>query len=522
MTTEHLLFLLAAVAFARPAHADQAPPAPLQAESFPGADLGARVNAAVASLKLKVATIRVTEQGEIRTPISLDVGQTLEFGPGAWTCAAAPCITVDSGSRVLGAGVFLTRLVLGPKSAGPMIQSRDFNALVGKPEAELLKIPHALKGDHKYLPGVKYVRIQLLTLDGNLPAHPLPANGIELYGFWYWLEHLSIERFAGNGLVTEFVASGWVDPLGNDTNESYFTDVKFVANKKVGWVNRGPHDSIATGVIAANNGEWGIDVIHKEGYHSGAGLMLSNTHLYGNGGGLRTSRGANIITSNFESEANHGSGLLLRSNDNIIQGFFYANAKHGIELGEGDAFSAANTLNVQLHNNTISQVLWANSGGHTVLTGAVYAMPGQGYFTGNPDGLDLVLTAGNATPQGPLQHFPGGALRVAGDGAAQLGQTAPGQPGGGPLVIPGNGKVVIDAKKGSLFWVELQGTVKESQITNAKVGQMITIIVGQGKAGNMAFAWPKDFQSPPQVDQAPSRATVTVRVFDGSNWAVVK
>ncbi|MDI6949876.1 hypothetical protein, partial [Serratia sp. Se-RSmG] len=49
-----------------------------------------------------------------------------------------------------------------------------------------------------------------------------------------------------------------------------------------------------------NNGGWGIDVLHKEGFYSGGGLMLTNTHLYANGNGMRTESGA-IIPETIES-----------------------------------------------------------------------------------------------------------------------------------------------------------------------------------------------------------------------------
>jgi hypothetical protein len=151
---------------------------------------------------------------------------------------------------------------------------------------------------------------------------------------WFWLEDVSIERFSGDALVTQFIPSGSVHPDENDAMESYFTRVKLISNKGNGWTMRGPHDSIVSGMIAANNGGWGIDVLHKEGFYSGGGLMLTNTHLYANGNGMRTESGANILAYGIESEANKGVGLLLRSNDSIVQGTFYANKTYGVQIGD--------------------------------------------------------------------------------------------------------------------------------------------------------------------------------------------
>lgn len=515
----YFLLVTQAAAADGPSNRTRAPT--VSAELFAGTDVGTKVNTALASLNLLPGTVRVTEPGVIRVSVVIGVGQTVEFGPGDWSCAASPCITVDSSSQVVGSGVFLTRLVLAPTSPGPVIQSRDFAAFSGKPETELLKAAYRLGRDRKVLPGTKYVRLRDFTLDGGGPAEARrPANGIELYGFWSWLENLSIEHFSGHGLITEFVAAHGVSRTGNDVNESYFKNIKFISNTKCGWVNRGPHDSIASGLIAANNGEWGIDVLHKDGFHSGAGLMLSNVHLYGNGGGLRTSPGANIVATNLESEANHGSGLLLRSNDNIIHGLFYANGKHGIEVGSSETHAGANVFTVQLHNNRVSQLAWANSAGFNTVQGSVFAMPGQLHFTGSPTRADLVLVAGNFTPSSAQQYIPGG-LQINGGGVLH-GSRATSLDHRAPIVLRPKNRVVIDASKGDSFVVELQEPLTESEIQGGHVGQMLTLVVIQGKSGGNTFNWPKNLRAAPPINLAPGSSTVTVRVFDGATWTVAR
>jgi len=385
-----LLFLTPQVFAESPANKSGKPLIP--AENFLGDDIGIKVNAAVAALNQEPGIITVSIPGEIRTPIHIGVGQILQFGPGTWQCSAAPGITLDNASQVIGAGVFRTKLILASSSIGPLLQSKGFGRLASKSEAELATENHSLDGDDKSLPGVKYIQIRGLTLYGDKSNHSTPTNGIEIFGLWYWLENLSIENFSGDGLVTQFITAAGVS--GNDAMESYFTNIKLLNNGGNGWTLKGPHDSIISGVISAKNGEWGIDVMHEDGHYSGGGAMFTNTHLYSNKMGLRTAPGANILAFGLESEANKGVGLLLRSNDSVIYGTFYANGTYGIQIGE-QAFSAgANVLNVQVHNNHIAQINWERSAGYNTLNGSVFPMEGQKYYESSPIPSDQVLTAG--------------------------------------------------------------------------------------------------------------------------------
>lgn len=375
----------------------------LNIDSISSDDIGAKVNNAVFKLGKTFGTIYINSPGEIRTPIILGTGHTLIFGPGTWSCLASPCIIIDNAVQVSGSGIYRTKLILAQGGNGPLLRSKDYEKIIGLSEPDALARDNSLYGDRKALPGVKYIKIKDLTFDGKNIGKQV--NGIELYGFWMSIEDVSIERFSGDGLVTQFIPGASVDPAGNDAMESYFTRVKLISNKGNGWTARGPHDAVVTGVIAANNVGWGIDVKHKEGYFSGGGMMLNNTHLYGNGGGLRTENGATIIASGFESEANKGVGLLLRSNDSIIQGSFYANGSYGIQFGDGVSFAGANVLNVQVHNNKVAQVYWQSSGGYNSLTGTIFPNDSnQKYFESRPTQHDQVLTAGPWA----VQHLPGG------------------------------------------------------------------------------------------------------------------
>ncbi|MBH3085160.1 hypothetical protein [Serratia bockelmannii] len=372
--------------------------------AFSTADVGDIINKEIIAANGKQITIKVNEPGEIKSTIKLGVGQVIEFSPGVWTCSASPCIVIDNASQVIGSGIYRTQLKLALASSGPIIQSADYEKLSSLSEKNALKIASPLDGDRKSLPGVKYIKIKDITIDGG-DGKKASVNGVEIYGLWFWLEDVSIERFSGDALVTQFIPSGSVHPDENDAMESYFTRVKLISNKGNGWTMRGPHDSIVSGMIAANNGGWGIDVLHKEGFYSGGGLMLTNTHLYANGNGMRTESGANILAYGIESEANKGVGLLLRSNDSILQGTFYANRTYGVQIGDDESYSGVNNLNLQLHNNKIAQLKWGNNAGHNMINAVVFPNDSsQRYFEGSPSNTDYVATSGpNA-----VQQFPGG------------------------------------------------------------------------------------------------------------------
>lgn len=370
-------------------------------------DAGKLVGQALQQLGTRHGNVVVEGGGEIKTPIVLGVGQSLYFGPGKWSCFASPCITVDSGSDLVGSGVYKTRIERAPGTAGPIVQSKHFDKFAMMSEVDTEAEDNSLEFDRKNLPGVKFVKIKDLTFDGRRADQTESANGIEIYGLWFTIEDVSIERFNGDGLVTQFIPGGTIEPDSTDAMESNFTKVKLLGNKGNGWTFRGPHDSIATNVISALNEGWGIDVQHKEGYYSGGGMMLVNTHLYANGNGMRTGAGANILAFGLESEANHGVGLLLRSNDSVVVGTFYANGTYGIQVGEDEFFAGANVMTVQLHNNREAQLSWGNSGGYNLVTAAIYPNDAtQKFFEGTPTRHDQVLTTGPAA----VQHFSGGSV----------------------------------------------------------------------------------------------------------------
>jgi hypothetical protein len=152
-----------------------------------------------------------------------------------------------------------------------------------------------------------------------------------------------------------------------------------------------------------------LDVEHKEDYYSGGGLMLTNVHAYGNTlGGVRTQKGANILAFGLESEANHGPGVLLRSNDNVVHGEFYTNKSYGIQIGDDSFYSGANLIEAQLHNNGEAQIYFDKSAGYNYVTGVVYASGMQKYVLGTVTSDDVLSTVvGGLNKPAVPQQFQG-------------------------------------------------------------------------------------------------------------------
>lgn len=374
--------------------------------------LAERINAADKSLGAQAGTIEVLDGGVINQTLHLAPHHSLRFGSGEWVFEKSPGIEISSYSSIVGSGVGETLLRLMPKN-GDLVISSDYSELHGKPDSYILSLGDDAGKEGREsgkVHGAKLITISDLTLGGTHKGKASEGNatGIRLYGFWFNISKVLIENFSGDGMLTEYAYSGHTE--GNDAAESYVSDVKILNNGKSGWVVRGSHDSIVNGLIAAMNGGWGIDVQNKKGYYSGSGLMLTNVHAYGNTlGGVRTQSGANILAFSLESEANFGPGLLLRSNDNIVHGEFYANRTYGIQIGDASSYSGANYINVQLHNNKISQIAFVKSAGYNYIAGVVYASGSQKYYSGSITKDDFVTAVMGGLPgNAVVQHVQGG------------------------------------------------------------------------------------------------------------------
>lgn len=140
--------------------------------------------------------------------------------------------------------------------------------------------------------------------------------------------------------------------------------------------------------------------------------MLTNVHAYGNTlGGIRTQEGANILAFGLESEANHGPGVLLRSNDNVIHGEFYTNKTYGIQIGDGSSYSGANLIEAQLHNNGEAQIYFNKSAGYNYVTGVIYASGKQKYVLGSITADDVLSSVvGGLNRSAVAQQFQGKVL----------------------------------------------------------------------------------------------------------------
>lgn len=381
-----------------------------------GTSLGRKINDADKKLGSNYGVIKVVSPGRINETIRISPHHVLLFAAGTWEFTASPGVELESNTSLKGLGIGETTLKL-LRNNGSLIISKDYDILHGKEDSLIL---HSSDSSHavpdnkvsNVALGARHISISDIALSGGYKVGQPEgtANGITIYGFWFNISNVLVHNFSGNGILTEYVYSG--ETKGIDAAESFVNNVKVLGNGRNGWVVRGSHDSIVSGLISALNNGWGIDVQGKKNYYSGGGLMLTNVHAYGNTlGGVRTESGANILAFGLESEANYGPGVLLRSNDNIIHGEFYSNRTYGIQLGDNGSYAGANYIDGQLHNNGIAQIAFTKSAGFNYISGVIYASGHQKYFYGQVTKHDFVsAVTGGLNTTSMAQHLPGGVV----------------------------------------------------------------------------------------------------------------
>ena len=84
-------------------------------------------------------------------------------------------------------------------------------------------------------------------------------------------------------LVTQFIPSGSVHPDENDATGIVLTRVKPISNKGNGLTECAAPMIPLFRNIVANNGGWGIDVLHKDDHYSGRRADANQHYLYANG-----------------------------------------------------------------------------------------------------------------------------------------------------------------------------------------------------------------------------------------------
>ncbi len=213
-----------------------------------------------------------------------------------------------------GLGIDVTRIHLEDNANDDVVQTDGFDTLTGT-------------GDHTTV--ISRFGLSNLTVDGN-KAHQTSGSGVRIYGYHLVLENLLIEQCHDDGLYTEW--SDWgADPSGEGM-EAFISNLYIRDNGGVGWINRGPHDSYITNIVAYHN-QTGISFEQSVGFYSGASDVVLNVHSYSNvGDNLILNAVVNATNIVAESSAT-GRGIAIRQGDCHLYNVAVYNNPIGIEIG---------------------------------------------------------------------------------------------------------------------------------------------------------------------------------------------
>ena len=190
--------------------------------------------------------------------------------------------------------------------------------------------------------------IKQMTIDGN-KAGRTAGRCAAFYGYDFVIEDVVFQNAHGDCVYSEWCTDPGVPVAGAGGNgmESHWSRVKTwgsaVGN---GLTFYGPHDSHFTDYLTFINGAYGV-IWGGSTTYTGIGCMVTNCHSYGNTGhGIVLT--TEIFATNFESESNQGSGIVI------------SNAGTGGQLQASNVFCWANHGNgfyVETSGNWISNLV---------------------------------------------------------------------------------------------------------------------------------------------------------------------
>ncbi len=173
-----------------------APSVIADATQFPGADAGAKAQACLSSLPVGGGTCDargLTGAQAFSSTVAVPANTTLLLGAGTYTCGQLPCITLASGSRVVGMGG------LGSSSLGVTVIQADLNG------------PGAMIQSANPSSAIEGVLISELFISNTSPSTHSGVIGVDLQG----INHANIER-----VRTHYVNTGF--RLGANSTGSYY------------------------------------------------------------------------------------------------------------------------------------------------------------------------------------------------------------------------------------------------------------------------------------------------------------
>tara|TARA_B110001454_G_scaffold54930_2_gene53740 strand:+ start:29888 stop:31948 length:2061 start_codon:yes stop_codon:yes gene_type:complete len=120
-----------------------------------------------------------------------------------------------------------------------------------------------------------------IQINGNKENQEV-GGGVKLYGPRLKLDGFMVYNCKGHGLYTEYSDKiGSDDPRGQE--EAVIGSVISRDNDGMGWLFRGPHNSIIDNYIGANNGDWGWKNETKKDKYDGNVTLINHLHTYKNG-----------------------------------------------------------------------------------------------------------------------------------------------------------------------------------------------------------------------------------------------
>lgn len=425
------------------------------ADQFAGADMGAKINAAIADCPAATGCWIMVPQG------SFSYSQTILF---------------DRQIKLIGAGKAATTLTYTGTGNALKINNNLFDVegltldgSTGPASATVL-----LQDD-----GVKSVANgvfrDVTIVGGNIGLH---LNSTALGIFWNSFENLQITDAGTNALKMSSVLPGFV-------NVNTFSPNCLLRTTS-------PSGTYAlltapSGQVAANT--FSCDASFANGV-GGIGFDLVNsTNNVWIGGDYE----ADTTAFRFDAGSvnNRMFGVLLDASpivDNTPRGI----GNVGAYMAENNRFRSI-TMQAQ-YPNPGDMIRWLDAGNvevdQYIEAGFVKLVNGANSWSFNGGTGSTSVTGSHTVGKALIEHL---------------------------VTITFSPTPTFDASLGNTQKITLTANVTSSTLSNATAGEQINFIICQDATGGRTFAWPANVQSPPAINSAPGACTYHNTTFDGSN-----
>lgn len=194
--------------------------------------------------------------------------------------------------------------------------------------------------------------------DGNIIG-----NGLSLYGPRIFLDDIIVMRAAAHGLYTEYSDKiGSNDYIGQE--EGALGKVISRENGDMGWLYRGPHNSLADQIICCYNKNWGFRTESVSNQYDGNLTQLHHLHCYANanatnnnGNGLNKEISINSVVSADYIVIDGGYGEFCGKENQIsmLKCIFGGETENGINITGNN--NNIGMINAQMKSGTSGKLL---------------------------------------------------------------------------------------------------------------------------------------------------------------------